>query len=125
MSAADLALVVVTVVALVAVGVLAVVMVQLRALVTELREATEEFAAVAQPAAEELTSATDRAAEQVDRLDDLIATTSSVAGTVDTATAATVRALSNPVIRTAAIAKGTRLAARRLGGTGDTGGKSS
>ena len=50
----------------------------------------------------------------VDRLENLIDVASSVTGTVDSATAATVRVLSNPVIKTAAIARGTRKAARRL-----------
>jgi hypothetical protein len=54
------------------------------------------------------------AAHQVARLEDLISVASSVTGTVDSATAATVRVLANPVIKTAAFARGTRRAAKSL-----------
>ena len=77
-------------------------------------EASRSFVAKVQPAVDELLRAAGSAGRQVDRLDDLISTAASVAETVDTAASATVRVLSNPVIKTAALAKGTKRAARRL-----------
>ncbi len=114
MSASDLALVVLSVVALAAVGVLAVVSVRLTALVADLRASTESFVAQATPLLEEISRSAEGAADQVDRLDALIGTASSLTDGVDTATTATVRMLSHPVIKTAALAKGTKRAARRL-----------
>ena len=55
-----------------------------------------------------------RLSHQVDRLENLLDVASQVTDTMDQATAATVRVLSSPVIKTAAIARGTRKAARRL-----------
>lgn len=100
--------------ALLSATMLAVLLVQLRRAVADLRRATEEFGARATPALDELVRAARSAGGQVDRLDDLISVASSVTETVDGATQATVRALSNPVIKTAALAKGTSRAARRL-----------
>lgn len=114
MTGTDVVLVALTVVSLAAVAVLAVTVVQLRHLVGTLRDEVRDFREAAAPAAVDLRDAADRAGRQVDRLEDLIGVASSVTTTVDSATAATVRVLSSPVIKTAAIAKGTRRAARRL-----------
>lgn len=113
-SAADLVLVLVSVVMLVVVAALAVTVVQLRHVLGDLRDATASFTAHVAPVIAELTDAAHGAADQVERLDDLIGVAGAVTSTVDSATAATVRVLSSPVIRTAAIARGTRRAARRL-----------
>lgn len=118
-TAADLVLVALTVVCLFATAAIAVAVVQLRSGVRQLRAEIREFRDHAVPAAEELTRTTRLAAHQVDRLDDMISVAANVTGTVEGATAATVRVLSNPVIKTAAIARGTRRAARRLGSAGE------
>ena len=102
------------VVALLAALMLAVLVVQLRRAVSELRGAVVEFGERSGPALDELVRAARSAGGQVDRLDDLISTASAVTDAVDGATQATVRALSHPVIKTAALAKGTSRAARRL-----------
>lgn len=119
MTATDLVLVALTVVCLLATAAIAVAVVQLRAGVLQLRDEIREFRERAVPAAEELSRTAQLAAHQVDRLDDMISVAANVTGGVEQATAATVRVLSNPVIKTAAIARGTRRAARRLGGAGE------
>jgi len=113
-SGTDVVLIALTMVALAAVAVLAVTVMQLRSLIGGLRDELNEFTARAQPAADDLVEAANHAARQVDRLEHLISVASSVTDTMDTATAATVRVLSSPVIKTAAMARGTRKAARRL-----------
>ncbi len=113
-SATDVVMIALTVVCLLATGALAVTVVQLRATTTALRRELESFRESAVPAAVDLTDSARAAARQVDRLENLIGVAASVTDTMDQATAATVRVLSSPVIKTAAIAKGTRRAARRL-----------
>lgn len=107
-------LVALTVVCLLATAALAVSVVQLRSVVRQLRRELVTFTDRAVPASVDLTAAAHQAAEQVDRLENLLDVASSVTETMDSATAATVRVLSNPVIKTAALARGTRKAARRL-----------
>ena len=114
MSGTDVVLVALTVVCLLAVAALAVTVVQLRVGVRQLRGELARFHDTAVPAAVDLASSAQLAAHQVERLENLIDVASSVTDTMDSATAATVRVLSNPVIKTAAIARGTRKAARRL-----------
>ena len=114
MTANDVVLVVVLVVSLASIAMLAILAGQLRRAVAELRDVSSEFVERAAPALDELIRAARSAGGQVDRLDDLISTAASVTETMDSATAATVRVLSSPVIKTAALAKGTKRAARRL-----------
>lgn len=110
----DLVLIALTVVALTAMVILTITVIQLRHMVTSMRRELDSFSAAAVPAAEALNESALLAARQVDRLENLIDVASSLTDTMDSATAATVRVLSSPVIKTAAIAKGTRRAARRL-----------
>jgi hypothetical protein len=79
-----------------------------------LEAATRAFEQVAIPAAEELRDAAHRAVDEVDRLDDLLEVAGSIGQRVDTATEATYRALTSPVIKGVALASGTRRAAGRL-----------
>src|SRR3954452_15016360 len=116
MSAIDLAALILAAVALVAVAAVAIVCARLVRVVNDLRDATTEFEESALPAAHQLQDAACSASTQVDRLDDLIRTTGQITSTVDNATQATFKALSNPVIKGAAIASGTSRAARRLRG---------
>jgi hypothetical protein len=116
MSAIDLAALILAAVALTAVAALALVCARLVRVVRDLEGVTNDFAARAEPAATELGDAAREAARQVDRLDDLIRTTGNITTTVDSATQATFRALSNPVIKGAALASGTSRAAKRLRG---------
>ena len=89
---------------------------RLAGLVRELQVAVAEVTSVVPAATSELSEAAERAAFQVDRLERLISTTGSITDAVDTATQVTLRALSSPVIKGAAIASGTRGAARKLRG---------
>jgi hypothetical protein len=84
-----------------------------------LEQATEAFEAAAVPAIEELRSATRHAVGEVDRIDALVEVAGAIGDRVDTATEATYRALTSPVIKGVAFASGTRRAARRLRGRED------
>ena len=115
MTASDLAAVLLGIVALVAVAALALVSVRLSRLTRELAQTLDQMREVTPRATIDLSAAADRAARQVDRLEDIIYTTGSIADRVDTATQVTFKALASPVIKGAAITRGTTRAARRLG----------
>ncbi len=78
--------------------------------------AAAAFEDQALPAVEELRQVTRAAAVEVDRIDELVEIAGSIGDRVDTATEATYRALTAPVIKGVAIASGTRRAAQRLRG---------
>lgn len=80
----------------------------------ELAELREDFAEDAEDAMRELHDAVARASRQVDEVEALVDVASAIGGRVDTATEVTYRALTSPVIKTVALASGTRRAARRL-----------
>jgi hypothetical protein len=117
MSASDLLTVLCAVLALAAAAVLAVVSGRLLRAARELEAARAEFEAEATPALEELRAVVERAGGQVERVEDLVEVAGAIGERVDSATEATYRALTSPVIKTVAIASGTRRAARRLRGT--------
>ncbi len=71
------------------------------------------------PAIDELRAAAADAADQVDRVDALVEVAGAIGDRVDTATEATYRALTSPVIKGVALASGTRRAAQRLRGGDD------
>lgn len=80
-------------------------------------EATaEEFRAAAAPLVAELAEATGRAADEVDRVEHLLDLSTGIAERVDGTTGVAYRAITTPAIKGAALAEGTRRAARRLGG---------
>jgi len=82
----------------------------------QLEAAADAFESSAIPAIEELRTAARRAAGEVDRVEDLLEVAGSIGQRVDTATEATYRALTSPVIKGVAIASGTRRAASRVRG---------
>lgn len=125
MSATELAALMLAAVALVATAALAIVCGRLVRVTRSLQATLEEVHQSVPTATARLADAADRAARQVDRLEDLIHTTASITEKVDTATQATFRVLSNPVIKGAALASGTGRAARRLRGRGEEDGKRS
>jgi len=110
MSGAELAAVLCGIVALGATAALAVVCVRLERSVKEMRGLVEAGEQRLVAAAEEAADAATRAAGQVDRLERLIDTAEGVSEKADAA----LRVLTNPVIKGAAAASGTRQAARRL-----------
>ena len=118
MSASDLGALILAAVALVAVAALAVVCARLARLSRELAATVEAISAQVPAAVGELVEAAHLAGDQVDRLEGLIRTGGSIADTVDTATHATLRAISGPVIKGAALATGKTRAASRLRGRG-------
>lgn len=84
-----------------------------------LEDAALAFDEVATPAVEQLALAATRATDEVDRLEDLLDVATAVGERVDTATEATYRALTSPVIKGVALASGTRRAVGRLRGRED------
>lgn len=86
-----------------------------------LETAAAAFDAAAVPAVEELRAAAHHAVGEVDRIDALVELAGSIGERVDTATEATYRALTSPVIKGVALASGTRRAAQRLRGTSELG----
>lgn len=114
MRTADLLTVLVAVVALGLAVTCAVLAVRLLLAVRALRAATDAIEHEAVPAVVELRAAVRQAGREVDRLDDLVEVATAIGTKVDTATDATYRALTSPVIKGVAIASGTRRAARRL-----------
>lgn len=114
MTPLDLLTVLSAVLALAAAASLSVVTARLLRATRDLELARAGFEAQAGPALRELRVAVERATGQVDRVEDLVEVAGSIGDRVDTATEATYRALTSPVIRTVALASGTRRAARRL-----------
>jgi len=128
MSALDLVVILLGVVALGASVALTLTAVRLRGLADSVERSLEEmeverqelvalreaFAADATVAFAELTDSVERAGRQVDEVEALVDVASAIGGRVDSATEATYRALTSPVIKTVALASGTRRAARRL-----------
>jgi uncharacterized protein (DUF1697 family) len=82
--------------------------------VRELDEVRARFEAEAAAALEELHATVVRAGRQVDEVEALVDVAHAIGERVDTATGVTYRALTSPVIKTVALASGTRRAARRL-----------
>jgi hypothetical protein len=87
-----------------------------------LETAASAFEEAAVPAVEELRAAARAASDEVDRIDALVEVAASIGERVDTATEATYRALTSPVIKGVALASGTRRAAQRLRGREDAAG---
>jgi hypothetical protein len=121
MSALDLVVVLLGVVALGATVALVLVSVRMHRAtleversVRELDDVRERFEAEAAAALEELHLTVLRAGHQVDEVEALVDVANAIGERVDTATGATYRALTSPVIKTVALASGTRRAARRL-----------
>lgn len=89
---------------------------RLRTAAEELEAASEAFRDAAEPLVAELALSAQRAAGEVDRVEHLLDLSDGIGQRVQGATGVTYRALTTPVIKGAAVAEGTRRAARRLGG---------
>lgn len=116
MDALDLLTVLCGVLALGAAVALALASARLLGAARSLEAAAAEFERAAVPAVEELRAAAHFAVGEVDRIDALVEVAGSIGERVDTATEATYRALTSPVIKGVAFASGTRRAAQRLRG---------
>jgi len=114
MSAMDLAAVVASVLSLAAVAVLTVAVVSLARTLRDLRVLVEDIQTQALPALAEATAAVVDARHEVDRVDSILDAAEAVSSRIDGASRVAYLALSKPVIKTAAVASGTRRAAKRL-----------
>ncbi|MBV9951013.1 MAG: hypothetical protein JO291_03615 [Acidimicrobiia bacterium] len=114
MSAIDLAAVVAAVLSLVAVGALTVAVMSLARSLRELRTLMAGIQDEALPALADATAAVVDVREQVERVDEILDAAESISSRIDGASRVAYLALSKPVIKTAAVATGTRRAARRL-----------
>lgn len=121
MSALDLVVVLLGVVALGAAVALTSVVLRLRRIAGDMQRSREDldaareaFAHDSAEALRELHDTVQRAGRQVDEVEALVEVANAIGERVDTATEVTYRALTSPVIKTVAIASGTRRAARRL-----------
>ncbi|HMX09158.1 MAG TPA: hypothetical protein PKA87_16595 [Microthrixaceae bacterium] len=83
-------------------------------LVEDLQRTRAAFEEDAAAAFDELHRTVVRAGAQVDEVEALVDVAHAIGGRVDAATDVTYRALTSPVIKTVALASGTRRAARRL-----------
>lgn len=121
MSAADLVVILLGVLALGAVVALTTTTARMRRAAADMERSVEEldavrvaFEAEAAAALHELHRTVVRAGTQVDEVEALVDVANAIGERVDTATEVTYRALTSPVIKTVALASGTRRAARRL-----------
>lgn len=89
---------------------------RLRAAAEQLEAASEAFRSSTEPLVAELALSARRAAGEVDRVEHLLDLSDGIGQRVQGATGVTYRAITTPVIKGAAVAEGTRRAARRLGG---------
>ena len=116
MDALELLTVVCAVLALAAAAVLSLLCARVLRAAHALDQAVSSFTEAVEPAVEELRSAASAAVGEVERLDDLLDVANAVGDRLDTATEATYRALTSPVIKGVALASGTRRVAQRLSG---------
>ena len=116
MDALELLTVVCAVLALAAAAVLTLLCSRVLRAATALDDAVTSFTESVEPAVAELRSAATAAVGEVERLDDLLEVANAVGDRLDTATEATYRALTSPVIKGVALASGTRRVAQRLSG---------
>lgn len=114
LSAADLAVVVVTGCSIVAVGVLLFVLQRALGTVRALRRTVDEANEQLLPLVEQLTVSLAEANEELERIDRLVGSAESISATVDATSKLAYRALSAPVIKTVAVTSGASRAARRM-----------
>lgn len=116
MTALELLTVICAFLALATAAILSVLAARTVRVARELSAASQKFTDEALPAIEELKAAARLASGEVERIDDLLEVAGSIGARVDTATEATYRALTSPLIKGVAFASGTRRAARRIRG---------
>ena len=114
LSAADLAVVVVTGSAIVAVVVLLYVLQRALVALREVRAALDTITEQVVPLVDELARSVTDANAELDRVNRLVGSAESISATVDATSKLAYRALSAPVIKTVAITSGASRAAKRL-----------
>jgi len=118
-SAGDLAAVVASVLSLAAVAVLTAAAFLLLRTVKDLRAVASEVRDEALPALRAATAGVVEARGEMERMDEILDAAEAVSARIDGASRVAYLALSKPVIKTAAVASGTRRAARRLRSSGE------
>jgi hypothetical protein len=113
-SAADLAAVIVAIASVVAVMLLILVVVSVNRTLTTLRLTIEQFRRETLPVVDELHRTVTTANVELERLDGLLDSATSVSSTVDSASHLAYLAFSNPLIKAMALATGTAKAAKAL-----------
>lgn len=119
MTATDLAAVILAVVALGVTAMAVVFIMMLRRAADEVRELTIDLRTHADVTMERIESRATTIDEELHRVDGLIASAERVSARADTLSKMTYGAVAKPVIKTAAVVKGTSRAARRLRGQRD------
>jgi hypothetical protein len=114
MSAADLAAIIVAIASVVAVVLLVFVVVAVNRTLLALRLSIEQFRRETLPVVDELHRTVVTANDELQRLDGLLDSATSVSATVDSASHLAYLAFSNPLIKAMALATGTAKAARAL-----------
>jgi hypothetical protein len=114
MTASDLAAVIVAFAAVVGVVLLVFAIVSLTRTLTAVRLSVEELRRETLPVIDELQRTVTQANSDLERLDTLLDSATSVTNTVDSASQLAYMAFSNPVIKAIAFASGTARAARAL-----------
>lgn len=114
MSATDLALVVITGAALVTVGLVVWLVIELRRTAEQLRDAVERVRSTVEASTERAAAQGDAIDHELRRANGLLDTAERVSARADTLSKVTYGAVARPVIKTAAVVKGTGRAARRL-----------
>jgi predicted PurR-regulated permease PerM len=113
-SAADLAAVIVAIASVVAVMLLVLVVVSVNRTLTTLRLTIEQFRRETLPVVDDLHRTVTTANAELERLDGLLDSATSVSSTVDSASHLVYLAFSNPLIKAMALATGTAKAAKAL-----------
>lgn len=114
LSAADLAVLVVTGTSIVAVVVLLFVLQRALVALREVRGALDTITDQVVPLVDELARSVTEANAELDRVNRLVGSAESISATVDATSKLAYRALSAPVIKTVAITSGASRAAKRL-----------
>lgn len=117
MTALELLTMLLAMLALVAAMTLSIVSYRLTSLVRELSRAVEAFEEEAVPAAAQLRRVADAAVDDIARVEALLDVSESIGARVDSASEATYRVLTSPIIKGFALASGTKRAAERLRGS--------
>jgi hypothetical protein len=113
-SAADVAAVIVAIVSVIAVVLLVTVVVAVNRTLTTVRLSVEQLRREALPVLDELHQTVKAANAELERVDGLLDSATSISSTVDSATHLAYLAFSSPVIKAIALASGTARAAKGL-----------
>lgn len=114
LSAADLAVVVVTGCSVVAMIAVLIVLQRVLATLCALRRALDDVADRTLPLVDDLATSLAEANEELARIDRLVGSAESISATVDASSKLAYRALSAPVIKTVAVTSGASRAAKRM-----------